>query len=379
MKRCRPLCFVMALLLLLPGLGRAQTRRYPIADLPAATSPRWHQTYVAHGRTIEVDEEILIPAVSAAPVLLVEKAPQAPEALRRALAEECARALREDPVGEYGFFSSDFRTTLTRATPPGWGENRGCEYDPDTMGWQSHALYAYDPDAAYAQDNPLTVHEAADIVRRGCAELFPDEALHLRNVAAYDRNYWKKNHEPIQPKGHYHLELAQSFHGLPLLASVHSAFTARFVGDEDALLDRRGLLMATVYDESAYSFTCWFYREKAVGEADIPLLPFDAVKGQVEALIESGYVRAIDSVGLGYVQFDTEDRSVQALVPAWVVWCEYQAEGPNAERTGPLYVDGLFQDGSGYRPLILNAQTGELVDPESTVPGRCLCPPVLAF
>lgn len=214
------------------------------------------------------------------------------------------------------------------------------------MAWQSHALYAYHPDAAYAQDNPLTVAEAADIIRRAVAELFPDEALHLRNVAAFDRNYWKKTHEPIGPKGHYQLELSQTFHGLPLLASVHSAFTARFVGDEDPLLDRRGLLMASAYDENAYSFTCWFYREKAVGAADIPLLPFDAVKGQVEALIEAGSVRAVDSVGLGYVQFDTEDPKAQLLLPAWVVWCEYQAEGPNAERAGPLYVDGLFQNGT---------------------------------
>lgn len=110
---------LLTLLMLLPCRVLAEGLRYPIAELPAVTSPRWHQTYVAHERTMEVDEDVRIPAVSAAPVLLVETAPRVPEALRRALAEECAQALMDDQVRDYGFFSSDFRTTLIHATPPG--------------------------------------------------------------------------------------------------------------------------------------------------------------------------------------------------------------------------------------------------------------------
>ena len=103
-------------------------------------------------------------------------------------------------------------------------------------------------------------------------------------------------------------------------------------------------------------------------------MPFDAVRGQVEALIASGHVRAIDSVGLGYVQFDTAERDVQLLAPAWVIWCEYLPGGAEAERHGPLYTDGLLQEGEYLRPLIIPAETGRLIDPESEAEGRCLYP-----
>ena len=242
------------------------------------------------------------------------------------------------------------------------------------MAWQSHALFDAEADVAYAQDNPLTLARAADIAREGAAALFPGEAFFLRHAAVFDRNTWKRTGEPINAMGHYHLELTQVFRGIPLLASVHSAFTVFSVGEEDPLLALRGLLSAGVYGEDAYSLTAWRCRETAVLREDTPLLPFDAVRRQVEELIADGHVRFIDSVGLGYVLFDTAERDVQLLAPAWVIWCEYLPGGADAERTVPLYTDGLFQEGEYFRPLIIPAETGLLIDPESTAEGRCLYP-----
>lgn len=114
-------------------------------------------------------------------------------------------------------------------------------------------------------------------------------------------------------------------------------------------------------------------------QSDIPLLPFDSVKGKVEALIYAGYVRAVDRVALGYVQFDTENRQEQLLLPAWVVWCEYQQDGPQAERSGPFYTDGWLEDEPYYRPIIINAQSGEIIDPENNANGRCMAPEIEAW
>ena len=122
---------------------------------------------------------------------------------------------------------------------------------------------------------------------------------------------------------------------------------------------------------------CLFYEETGVVREDIPLLPFDDVKGKAEALIRAGYIRAVDRVSLGYVQYDTENPQEQLLLPSWVVWVEYQQDGPLAERNGPFYTDGWLEDEPYYRPIILNAQTGEMIDPENAEYGQCLAPSII--
>lgn len=90
-------------------------------------------------------------------------------------------------------------------------------------------------------------------------------------------------------------------------------------------------------------------------------------------------MRFIDSVQLGYVQYDTEDPDVQTLVPAWVVWCEYRKEGTGQEPDHALYTDSLFIDSDSFFPVIFNAQTGEKVDPASIALDRCQCPAIIPW
>lgn len=193
------------------------------------------------------------------------------------------------------------------------------------------------------------------------------------------RTFWKQNGESIRGIGSYHLNFSQVFRSIPFMASVHQAFSQFSVGNEDPWLAFRGVMNASVYSADAWSFSCCLYQETGVLCQDVPLLPFDAVKGKVEALILSGHVRWVDSVTLGYVQFDTDDPNEQILLPCWVVWCEYHPEGAASERTGGENSSAsLLYDGNNeyYRPLVINAQTGQLIDPESEAKSRCLCPEI---
>ena len=106
------------------------------------------------------------------------------------------------------------------------------------------------------------------------------------------------------------------------------------------------------------------------------------MKENIERLIISGHVRRIDSVTLGYVQFDTADPAEQLLIPCWVVWCEYHPGGASSERQSGTNSNAvLLYDGNNdyYRPLIINAQTGGLIDPENASEGRCMTPTVLGW
>lgn len=358
----------------------AEETRYSIVQLPRATTPQWQQTYQAYGRTIQVDVDVGIPQAEAAPVLTVQAAPPLDKPLRSELEAWYAQAEETDKVNHYDFHATDYKTGITHALPPTWGETRDSEFVAGAMALEERDLYVFQLDAAYAHNNALTVAEAVGIARQHVAELYPNEVLHLRTIYLSDRSYWKKNNAPIRDKGGYCLCFSQVFHGIPFLASSHDAFTQFSVGDENHLLSSRGLVRSTVYDADAWSVNCCLYQETGVLYDDISLLPFDAVKDKVEALILKGYVRWIDDVSLGYAQFDSGLPEEQILVPCWVVWCEYHPGGPRSERSdGVNSSASLLYDGNSdyYRPLIINAQTGELLDPENETEGRCACPAIL--
>jgi hypothetical protein len=145
--------------------------------------------------------------------------------------------------------------------------------------------------------------------------------------------------------------------------------------------DDHGLVRGSVYSEDSWNIVAHLYAETEQLCQDMPLVSFDAVKSQVEDLINKGYVRWINSVTLGYAQFKTGNMDDFALVPSWVVWCEYIPDGPLAEKEYGVNDSELTFDGNNgfYRPLIINAQTGKLYDPESTEPGRIICPDLSAW
>lgn len=380
MKKLLALVLVVMLCMMGISVAMADTPLYSIQQLPAVTSPQWQQTYEAYGRTIEVNADVNIPDVATVPIITVQAASPVAEPLYSELKAWYTQAKKDDKVNQYTFRSTNFNTAVTHATPPAWGDTRDSEFVAGAMGQNQFDLYEFDLNAAYADNNALTVAEAISIAQQQVAELYPNEAFHLRNVYVSGRTFWKQNNKSIRDTGSYNLKFTQVFHDIPFMASVHQAFSLFAVGNEDVWIEPRGVMNASVYNEDAWSFNCCLYQEMGVLHEDVPLLPFDAVKDKVEAMILSGHVRWIDNVSLGYVQFDTSDPNEQVLVPCWVVWCEYHPEGARSERTGGENSStSLMYDGNNdyYRPLIINAQTGEMIDPENDTEGRCLCPTIL--
>lgn len=374
--------FLLFLSLLVPSSHAAAQALYAIQQLPDVTAAAWCQTYEACGRVIAVDVPITIPDASAAPVLFVRSAPPVAEPQYSQLTAWCQQSLLDDPVNSYSFKSNAFSTTLTHAIPPAWGKTRSDDFVAGAMSAASTDLYRYDENAAYAENNPLTVAQACAIATKQAQELFPDAAFSLRQVYTTGRSYYKGSGQTIRAKGFYSMLLAQCFRGIPFAASIHQAFTQFGSGDENTWLAARGVLRASIHDADAWSLNCTLYQEAGTLYEDIPLLPFDTVKARVEALILSGHVRWIDSVTLGYVQYDSPEPDEQLLIPCWVVWCEYHPEGPESERSGGINsAAGLMYDGNSeyYRPLIINAQTGQLIDPESQAQGRCAAPDILTW
>ena len=396
MKRICSLLLAMMLGALCVSAAAAEAAAVPIKELPGVTSPRWKQNYEACGRTIDVDVDITIPEAETAPALKVRWASGLKDPQRSELAAEYEKADKEDKKHYYSFRNKKSLTLYLEHKWPLRGGTKKNKENWDKVSCDYSDLPRFDPDQAYAENNPMTVREAAEVVRTNLKEVFPDAEISLDTVWLSGGTRWERNKRTIDEKGYYHLNMRQCFHGIPLMASISAAYTDPFdqlwsagIGDDNEthiyILVRRdvdqGLVRSSVYSEDSWNIVAYLYEETEQLCRDLPLVPFDAVKSQVEDLISSGYVRWINSVTLGYAQFKTENTDDYVLVPSWVVWCEYIPEGPQAEKKYGVNDSELMFDGNSgyYRPLIINAQTGKLYDPQSTEPGRIICPDLSAW
>ena len=374
MKKRLLFCLMLILAFSVTVPCYAEPQRYSIQQLSDVTTRTWQQTYQTYGRTIEVNEQIVIPDVDVAPVLTVRIMPPISGAQYSELSSKYAQGAKNDPDRLYEFASSEPATSTIWAFPWLWNEQKG--YRVGSVGQHTHAIFDYNLSEAYADHNTLALGDALRIAQTNALEIYPNLKLYLRNVALYDRTYWKSNNEPISEKGNYFLELSQIFHGIPLMAGIHNAFFN--TGDDERWwLYSQGLVKAEIFDSESYAMGYWLYEETGVKYDDIKLISFDAIKPKVEELIMSGYIRFIDSISLGYVQYDTANKDEMLLVPAWVVWCEYDRAGPRHDNTAPLYSQSFFVDNDNFWPIIFNAQTGEMIDLNSVAQDRYLCPTII--
>ena len=369
--------FIAMLLLTWAVPGCAETPLVSIKDLPGVTSPVWEQTYQAYGRTIEVHQAVVIPEAETAPVLSVRGMPPIAEPQYSEMAARFSQ-----PSGEwkdYSFRSNSFSTYWSQANPGVVNERAG--EDQMDFTYRQETVLDWDRNAAYAENNPLTIAEAWEVAQEQLRAVYPDKAFALRHVGHYTRWKSKRSGEHLREMGSYMLQGTQVFHGIPYMGSVLSCFAQQGMNGEDMWAALRGRVDATIYDAGSFSIGCILFDEQEVLYEDIPLLPFDAVKPLVEEQILRGYVRAVYSVTLGYAQFCTPDPEVYTLVPAWVVWCEYANDGPtqNTIDPGVHMSEFLFMEMNQYKPLILNAQTGELIDPQREDPDRSQCPAIIPW
>jgi hypothetical protein len=271
--------------------------------------------------------------VEQAPVILVRNGPAIPEPLNSEQAKEYKDKDRKDKVYTYRFESDEYETRMEYRIPPRGGKTKKDILDPIKMKQEENDLPRYDENLSYAENNPMTVREALDIIKKHISELQPEVEAQIDAVSTFGGTYWRKSGKPIRPVGFYLLDMRQLLRGIPFMAETNETFSVEFDWEKrNRNPDLRGTVFAEVFDEESWLFVEYLYQETGVVCEDIPLLSFDAVKDQVEELILKGYIRWIYSITLGYVQYETENPEEQILVPSWVIWCEYHKDGPTSEQ-----------------------------------------------
>ena len=354
----------------------AESDLVAITQLPQATSPLWQQTYKAYGRTIDVDVEVYIPATETTPILNVTAGPSISEPLSIELAEEYEEADKNDKVYSYVFTSDIHRTYIEHACPPMWGKNK--REDQFQVGMREHSfdLIKYDENQAYADNNTLTVKDAIKTAEKHINDFFPDMTSKIRSIYVSGETFSSKG-KTIRKQGCYILNLSQCLKGIPFMAEIRETYTKKPEWEETNWeSEMRGKIYSEIYNDNSWVLIFDPYQINKIILEDVSLLPFDSVKDKIEMLITNGFIRQIFSVTLGYVQFDTTNPNEQILFPCWVTWCEYHPDGPQSEAVYGINDSELMFDGNNsyYRPIIINAHTGEMIDPENMAENRFMCP-----
>lgn len=349
-----------------------------IKTLAEQSSARWQGEYQSvRGETVTVDCPVIIPDADMAPVLrVIWYPPLDPAFLRDFGAPSKADAHRL-------YASTDDTTTvlvhdLANTIAP--KEVNKCIYAQEYVG-----LEEIDWDKGYARNSPLTAREAFDAIENRAKEIYEkygsygyyamEPAYCLKINSLLD-----KNRKPIRDIAAYSFFGFQVIRGLPVVGIIpltYGHITNQKSHMFESLYEPRYYVL-NIESENAYGFAAHLLAEEELVHGDIPLVDFEVAKPQIEKLIAEGRVRKVHGVRLGYMLYLEPDHNREhfRLVPSWVVDCEYYS---TAKAETEVIDEPDYTIVQNFRKLVINAQTGKLLDPEDKSLDRSDCPEIITW
>ncbi|MDO5299688.1 MAG: hypothetical protein Q4F18_09690 [Clostridia bacterium] len=405
--------FCLMALLLVPALARADM--VSIAELreQAEEMGRWTQTYEAHGRTIEVDVPIIVPEVEKMPVATIEwlkmYEDEQFEAFNREQGAEVTRTdtelvidyhIEPDERNDVEKWRNDtFRITCSALRESYYYiEGRYNETsDLYTLHPNKHLVSPYtyyypweiDANGAYAEDNPLTIQEIDGFLKMLLEKIGVNQwEFQMKEVCVAGRGRTVKNlneaalGETVDyvPMGYYDIYYAQKFYGIPVIIHSFNMYSHQsFIdlgkrpntGNRGGYIPQCGFEYRMMDGSSFYFDALGIGKPKEVTEEDVPLAPLSKVISSIEEKIESGNIRDVYNLQLGYALMLSpyESDSQQFYVyPFWKLECSWldSAKKEKQSHPDPGYAEADFRQKMEYREIGINAQTGELVYPTFT-------------
>lgn len=334
--------------------GAADAKRYTVQEILGQAAAGWHQTYQAYGRTVTVDIPVQVPYAAVFPALRAEPMPalsSIPITDFRGYNQENSKFFNEAGFFRWDSIAGEIKTEAARKN--GKSSSKVTEIKPvirffNKLEW----------DTAYALNTPSTVRDADALMKATWEKYFPNEKIllmpHWANVYG----------DPQAPLMVY---FDQVMRGIPLLCYSMNSFSHYSVtlnqeirGYVGGIAIIQGLTNIGLED-TFYSTQYSLLKEQQEIEPDLPLCSLEQVIDTYEKLIEEGKLRTVQSLRLGYVVwYNKGEPESYTLMPTWVLEGELFRDA-DAERPKPLTEYG---DKPGeYGPILVNAQTGELINP----------------
>ena len=243
-------------------------------------------------------------------------------------------------------------------------------------------LEEIDWDKGYARNSPLTAREAFEAIENRAKEIYtkygshgyyamePAYCLKMNSLLDKDRN-------PLRDIAAYSFFAFEVIRGLPVVGNIPLAYGHINNHRFESLYEPRYYVL-NIESEDAYGFAAHLLAEEELIHEDIPLVDFELAKPQIEKLIQEGRVRKVHGVRLGYMLYLEPDHNREhfRLVPSWVVDCEYYS---TAKAETEVIDEPDYTIVQNFRKLVVNAQTGRLLDPEDKSLGRSDYPKIITW
>ena len=376
---------VLLFIFMQPAASRAAAGEYvSISELQEEAKAGWHKTYQAYGRTIAVDIPVQVPDADAFPAITAVPMP-ALDSLP-ITGDRGYNQGNDKFFNEGGFFRRDSPAGEIKAE----ASRKNKKNPPRGMDVTAIARYfnELEWDTAYAYNNPSTLGDADALMKSVWAEYFPNEECVLiphwvyayREMRRYDSKTDTFTGEPWPDfQGPLMVYFDQVIRGIPLLGDPSDSFSryAGAVRQENRVRLGGTAIMQGMADigleGTSLSLQYSLLKEQQEIAQDLPLCSLKKAIGAYERLIMEGKLRWVRSLRLGFIAwYNKGEPESYTLLPTWVL----EGELFGKANEGPKRPSAQFSPVSGeYGPVLVNAQTGELIDPWNTSPDRSFAKP----
>ena len=358
----RFLSLMLLMLLALPQLGLAKNA-YSITEVRQQAEKGWHKTYTAHGREIKVDVQPLVPAVDKVPVSRCQHQ-DFPITLPEG--DPLWHKVRHDGPGSF----------LVQRSSPGEEPAGALLVGGEKLSAKPWRVWleGFDLESAYINSNPITFGELTGWLSNTLKSLGLDPSMIdlMQPEEIMSHAYYAKDQVSFLAPGWSSFHWPQQLHGMPVMWKIFRAFTDQQNFD----CGTRAELSLCYRQPDNFWLGIHLIQPVETLAEDIPLAGFDSVLKALEKEIEAGRLRQVLHMKLGYALFEApgytpkevrnRERDFYAF-PVWNIGCLYTRD-PKKE-VEPVFVaeeDPHFfhpQNSLSYREILVNAQTGRLLNP----------------
>ena len=238
-----------------------------------------------------------------------------------------------------------------------------------------------DMNRSYLGEKSLTVNDGMELIERRMNELFPD----------YDLKFELFRFGVVNAsEPYYSCAIRQKIYGIPILMCakdpILNAGKEKLGFDPQKEWNSQRLKYGT-YDKPSwvvklsdkqFEILCRPLKIKNVIVDDVPLCGIEQVIHSIEEAIQKGYVRNVYTLRFGYCCYLDVNENI-ILCPIWEVECDYmfkpeQNMADYKENSEVPIPSRLY-----YRTMIVNAQTGEFMNPVELKEKLLDCPEIITW
>ena len=379
--------------------GSVRAECISINELQTEANIEWKKDYVdRYGRTVSVDVTPIIPQVDKVPIQIMENQILPVENVLniypQSMVQEEIDKVDEEVVilhylnqernergavyicqegGKLVLFEYDDLNTKIKKTTTKLESFSGIQYCSNEV----ERLYPY------FDGYDFTVQDSIDCANKALGKFFPDYNLDLDIT-------WAMIVPNTRPC--YVCTLRQKIDGIPILMGAGDI--ARGTNEKEMGFkfpkswktkgeEYWGGFIRPLWDFIAYvdgGYQIQFRPLKKIVSLvdDVPLCTFDEVISSVEKQIEHGNIRNVYEMRFGYCCYLDENGQI-VLYPVWQIECDYFFNPKEEQKHYAEMEDGQVTLGLDYHTMIVNAQTGEFMNPADLKDNLLKCPDIITW